>query len=332
MLKETLHSNEAKMEYVPIRIAHLLRMGEVRYDLYMKLGEDHFVKVIRQGESFLISDAERFQDKQLTHLYISQNDAQSFLKTFETNFGILMGSGRKNPDQKLTLSLEAMDVIEKLSRTLGWKPEMVATAKKCIDLALSCISANPDILAILNKQRKSPEAYYSQHSGPLAMVTAVFCQQLGWVSESSQTKLAMAALMHDMTLTNEYLDNADEWNQRAKNKSDVTVETVRYRNHPIEAAKMIQTIKNLPPDIDQIILQHHESPDAKGFPRGLNSGWISPMSAVFIISEDLINHLMDKEDLKGKIEEFVMSREKFYVEGNYKRVFQALKANLISHQ
>ena len=182
---------------------------------------------------------------------------------------------------------------------------------------------------MLKKQSNTPDAFYSQHAGPLAMVTTVFCQQLGWVSESSQVKLAMAALMHDMVLSDEHLHDVQKWNERARNSQDKSPETLKYRNHPIEAAKLIQTIKNLPPDIDQIILQHHETPDAKGFPRGLNSGWISPMSAVFIISEDLIQFISDSEDLRNRINEFVNLREKIYVEGNFKRVFQALKANLL---
>ncbi len=330
LLKECLPQPEQKTLYSAIRISHLLRLGEVHYDLYMKLSDDNYVKVIRSGESFLLSDAKRFNEKHLSHLYITNKDALDFLATFEANFELLMGFQKKNPGNNLILSLEAMDIIEKLGRTLGWRPEVVVTAKKCIDLAINTISTNPDILRVLKKQSNSPDTFYSQHAGPLVMVTTIFCQQLGWVSESSQVKLAMAALMHDMVLTDDHLRDVQKWNERARDSGDKSPETLKYRNHPIEAANLIQTIKNLPPDIDQIILQHHETPDATGFPRGLSSGWISPMSAVFIISEDLIQFISDSEDMRIRINEFVELREKFYVEGNFKRVFQALKANLMS--
>jgi response regulator RpfG family c-di-GMP phosphodiesterase len=330
-IKSMLDKKGPQDDFVPIRISHLLRTGEVQHDLYMKLGKENYVKVMHQGESFLKSDAERFKEKEISYLYIQEKDALLFLKSFEMNFWTLMASKGKTTEQKQWVILEGMDIIDKLGRSLGWRPELVATAKKCIDLALSCISTNPDILAILNKRQQNFDSFYSQHSGPLAMVCAVFCQQLGWVSESSQMKLAMAALMHDMTLPSEYFEHAEEWNIRARLKADTSSATVKYRNHPIEAAQLIQTIKNLPPDIDQIILQHHETPDSKGFPRGLSSGRISPMSAVFIISEDLVCFIKNHEDLDKKIMDFVESREKIYTEGNFKRVFQALKANLITH-
>jgi hypothetical protein len=46
------------------------------------------------------------------------------------------------------------------------------------------------------------------------------------------------------------------------------------------------------------------------------------MSAVFIISEVLIQLMNEAEDLRLKINEFVELRQKIYVEGNFKEFFR----------
>ena len=88
---------------------------------------------------------------------------------------------------------------------------------------------------------------------------------------------------------------------------------------------MLLKVKNIPPDVDQIILQHHELKDGTGFPRGLVSNRISPFATVFIIVEDLINFLGDTQDYHDKIHLFIKMRAERFDSGNFKKVFDVLK-------
>ena len=84
-------------------------------------------------------------------------------------------------------------------------------------------------------------------------------------------------------------------------------------------------MKNVPADVDQIILQHHELKDGSGFPRGLTSSRISPMASLFIIVEDLLTFLEGAEDMEEKVSLFLKHRESQYNSGNFKKVFDAVK-------
>lgn len=53
--------------------------------------------------------------------------------------------------------------------------------------------------------------------------------------------------------------------------------TFKYRLHPFEASKLIQSMKASPHDIDQILLQHQEKKDGSGFSLGITSSRISPL-------------------------------------------------------
>jgi response regulator RpfG family c-di-GMP phosphodiesterase len=138
----------------------------------------------------------------------------------------------------------------------------------------------------------------------------------------------MASLMHDLSLDENIYPNVEEWNKQAKNLSDRSPEIVRFRLHPLHASQTAQTIDVLPPDVEQIILQHHEAPDGSGFPRGLTANRIHYLSSVFIIAEDLVQFLADGEALETSLKDFLTWGENRYQQGNFKKIFDGMKAKM----
>lgn len=317
----------ANPPYVPIRISLLLRWGSGNADLFMKLSETKYVKVINAGEAFIPADAERFSGKGLTHLYITSDAADHFLEIFQKNMNLVIES-ESHSSEISVLSLESLENIERIASFLGWTPHVINAAKKAVTMAVKAASSQPNILKLLKQKSRDPSSNYSKHVSMQALLCCGFCHQLGWTSDSAQLKLGLAALMHDITVDENAYNDIFLWNQAASGNHDKTPEVIKYRNHPSDAANLLLTIKDLPPDVDQIILQHHENKDGGGFPRGLISSRISPMASLFIIVEDLINFMEDSEDIEGKISQFVKHRDGKYNSGNFKKVFDVVKDNV----
>lgn len=310
--------------YVPVRISMLLRTGSSDFDLYIKLSESKFVKVINAGEAFIPADAERFEAKGLQHLLITLEDADGFLKAFEKNLAMMITSENKTSDLSIT-SLETFETVERIASSLGWTPAVIHAAKHAVNLAVKAVSAEPNLVKLFKQKLSNPQSQYSNHVSMLALLSCGFCHNLGWVSESTQMKLGLAALMHDLVLDEKKYEDIMLWNMAASDLNDKSPEVQKYRNHPAEAANLILTMKDLPADVDQIILQHHEMKDGTGFPRGLISSRISPMASVFIIVEDLINFIEDSANFDEKIGLFIKHREVRYNSGNFKKVFDVMK-------
>jgi response regulator RpfG family c-di-GMP phosphodiesterase len=310
--------------YVPVRISSILRWGTANFDLYMKLSEFKFVKVINKDEAFLPADSERFLSKKVQHLYITAQDAGEYIKNFEQNLSLVINSRTKETDISV-LTLESMENVNKFAEVLGWTPDVMNAAKHAVNLAVRAVSAEPNILKLVKQKLEDPSSKYAAHVGTLALVTCGFCQQLGWSSESTQMKLGLASLMHDISIDEKKYENITPWNKAASDSQDKKADTLRYKNHPIDAAALIQSMKNVPADVDQIILQHHEKNDGSGFPRGLGQGRITPMACVFILVEDLITFLEDSPDFGENISLFVKLRSSQYNSGNFKKVFDVFK-------
>ncbi|GEM_PF-2261514 len=316
---------ETPPSYVPVRISFLLRLGTVHFDLFMKISDSRFVKVINADEAFVLEDAQRFYQKDLSHLYILKEEADLYLSSIENNLSQVQSENDKFPADLPAISLETLESVERLARTLGWREGVVDASKHAVNLAIKVVGNEPNLLNLLKYKLSNAHSKYSQHVGLVTLINCGFCHQLGWVSESSQMKIGLAALMHDITVDENIYENIEYWNSAASNSSDKTPEVVKYRNHPTEAVNLLLKVKNIPPDVDQIILQHHELKDGTGFPRGLVSNRISPFATVFIIVEDLINFIGDSQDYHEKIHLFIKMRSERYDSGNFKKVFDVLK-------
>lgn len=318
---------ETPPNFVPVRISLLMRWGSSSCNLYMKLSEGKYIKVINAGEAFLSDDAGRFSSKGLHHLYVTYEDAEGYLKNIEQNMTSLLKS-KDTPLDLTVVTLESLESIERLAASLGWTPEVLSAAKRGVDLAVKAVSTEPSILKLLKNKLHNSSSSYCAHVGMMSLLTCGFCYQLGWTSESTQMKLGLAALMHDLTIDEEVYKDPIMWNQAAADPMDKTPEVVKYRNHPGDAANLLLTMKGLPPDVDQIILQHHETKDGQGFPRGLTSSRISPMACVFIITEDLISYIEGAKEVDAKVVQFLKDKESRYNSGNFKKVFEALKTSV----
>lgn len=327
LINSIISPYEQPPKYVPVRISLLLRWGSSDYNLYMKLSPTNFVKVINAGEAFIPEEAERFRAKGLEYLHVTAEDAETYMKNFALNVLMVVNSEQEEIHGDLSvISLESLEAVGRIASSLGWTEEVVTAAKHAVNLAVKAVSKDPNIVNLLKTKLSGDPTKFTEHISKLALLTCAFCHQLGWTTESTQMKLGMAALIHDIALDDTYYEDTKTWNELARDLTNREPEVVKYRNHPLEASNFLLQMRDLPADVNQIILQHHELKDGTGFPRGLVAGWISPLTSVFIIVEDLLDFLEGDYILESRIKEFVVQREEQYDSGNFKKIFGVLKS------
>ncbi|MGE3609829.1 MAG: HD domain-containing phosphohydrolase [Bacteriovoracaceae bacterium] len=331
LLNSIIKKSETPVKYIPIRISFLLKQGEIKYDLYLKLSDTKYLKVMNQGEAFTQADSDRFQSKNLTHLFFSSQDSAAYLKCIEDQLTLLLNNKDVDGDELFSITMENIGPIRKLAMAIGWTQEVVDASKKIVSIAINTISKDKKIKELLERKLKSVDSDYNKHISYLTILSCVLCDELGWTSDASKLKLSMVAILHDISLDESYYQDSEEWIRRAMDPRDKTPEVIKYRNHPVDSASLLQSFKNLPPDIDQIILQHHETPQGTGFPRKLTSQRISPMSCLFIIVEDFTKFIIENnENYEGIISKFIALRDEYYSTGNFRKVFEAFKHKIIN--
>ena len=113
-----------------------------------------------------------------------------------------------------------------------------------------------------------------------------------------------------------------------KNAGTANPEIKAFLQHSTEGAQLLRRFRDIPPDTDKIVLEHHELPEGNGFPRGLTSSQISPLGCLFIVShhaaEKLLKMTEDKKEwsLAILLEDLAPER---WQSGNFKKIWQTLE-------
>ena len=85
---------------------------------------------------------------------------------------------------------------------------------------------------------------------------------MGWESDTTFHKLTLAAFFHDITISKPELAEFETMEQA--NKIGSRTDFLEVKGHPMAAAEVLRKFREIPPDVDVIVAQHHERPNGKG--------------------------------------------------------------------
>lgn len=312
--------------HVPIKLKVACEVASTRFDIYLKLSGTNFVKITNRESEFTEAEAEKLKSKGITEVHIKASESRNFLRLWEEHLLKKVARPSEGIPVDQMLAIDSLEQVERISRAFGWSKDAVKASQKVIKDSIAVLSSNERVSDLLKRKFAERNSPYTHHVGLLCYLTSVMCSELGM--PDAREKLIMASLMHDLSVDEGNYQTIHEWDKLGRNVSDRSPEAVRYRLHPVHASQTAQTIDVLPPDVDQIILQHHEAPDGSGFPRGLGHVRIHYLAAVFIIAEDLVRFLDDGVALETSMKDFLTWGSERYREGNFKKVFEGIRTKV----
>jgi response regulator RpfG family c-di-GMP phosphodiesterase len=327
--KKKSNPDSVSDKYVAVRLSLLIRLGFVNSDLYLKLSENNFVKVFHPQSEFTPEDGLRFLKKNVVTLYILKTDASKFIHDIEKSIALFVGQKKMMSSEEVTaFSAETVEATRKLIKVFGFTSETIRLTQQSMELSLSAVMQQPDLKKLLETKLRDADGAFASHSSSTAFLACGLTGYLEWASDFTRNKLSLAAIMHDIFVNEDVYPYPQDLNEKAAKREGVTPDLMEYIDHPSKAAKLIAGRTEFPPDVDHIIAQHHERPDGTGFPSKLNSSRIHPLAALFIVCEDLVNFLGNREDFSAGVQEFLALRTDTYGHGNFRKVMQAVTLGL----
>lgn len=325
IIKGVVTSPLVSPSHVPVKFTTLLTLPVAGCDAYIKLAQDNYIKVLNKGDSFTDADAANLKAKGFKELHVLASDCFSLLEEVEAALEKIPTAPGTAPDAGQTvMAIDALEEMQTLAKALGWSPELLEKTKKAVNKALKVLSKNQEILDILNQKLGDVNSPYTRHVGLLCYLTCALGSYFDWVGDSGKEKLVLVSMLHDLAVDEAIYHDINAWNAKASDFKDKAPEVVRYRMHTIEAAKKLHGVAVLPADVEQIILQHHEKADGRGFPRGISAARISHLATLFILIEDLVDCLSEDRTVDQGIEDFVIKGKEAYDNGNFKKFFEVI--------
>lgn len=313
-VEDQKHTEIERKSYVPVSLQLLKSVKKLECDIYLKVG-DKLLKMLNSGSTFDNNEYQKYDAKNVKFLYLKCEESKAFIVGFEKHIHDILDDNSLSSEQKV---MSIQDVIHESVSSFGINENVVNQAAQSVNLIKDKMNNDRQFKEVLGSIFDGGQNYLSQHSIALIYIGIAIAKKSNLYNEEMGNKLATAALLHDITLdyrsTDEYLITS--------------LESVgeNFLNHPQRAADLASKMKNMNPDVDKMIREHHEKPDGSGFPKGINAKQINILSAFFNFSHLVVETIYK---MKKAGDELTMENLRnhlplmHYNEGNFKKVIAA---------
>lgn len=317
---------ERNAEYIEIQGASLPGMGPMQGTVYLKMLDGRYIPVFKAGDRILESDIQHFLAKRPDQeFYLKRDELKALLRSRSGEIEALTSS-RPIEEERLEKTIRgSYGLVRDVVREIGFTPEAQSVAIASVEATLKILGARPKMKVILENLRSKEGDYIPSHSLNLGKVACALAHKIGWRSETTYFKLSLAAFLHDISLEEDSQAKVFDL-QLVSENSEFTADAIReIKMHPIRAAEYARQFQEVPYDVEQIVSQHHERPNGSGYPRGLVVRFFTPLSALFIVAQDLIEYSEENGDIS--FDGFFKKKELEYNVGIFRKIARALQTD-----
>jgi response regulator RpfG family c-di-GMP phosphodiesterase len=323
------------IQYVPINIFRLLRFSAWKCDLFIKLSNQKYVKILDKNDFYDNETICKYLDKSVTEFFVTNEDYVLFIQeSINTIFHRLNSINEDiNSDievsshEKFSTQLAAVNVVQNKVVQLGLDKSIIELMDKTVETCLISLKKDERINSMIQKIMRGTSYIYEQ-SLLCTYLVADMAKSMSWSSKEIYDKLCFASLLHNVCLQNDQAAMLEfklphEMSEKERGEFE------KIKDHPLQAAKIVKNCKNLPLGLEVIIAQHHERPDSQGYPQKLSYHQIAPLAALFIVADDFSSRIYQREVTHEVVGSILMQmKEVFYKAVNFKRPFDALCKSL----
>jgi response regulator RpfG family c-di-GMP phosphodiesterase len=305
--------------YVPLKLRNFYLFDKVGFNAYIELSKTKYIKVISKNKPYTESIIQEIKRKNIQYLFLEKDEHLNFLESSLKKINSSLS--KKGVPSKVLIQTQIAGAL------------IVHQYLQSIGITDSVIEASLNIVESIPKAYKGYEEKFMDflEKFPLehadlaeqSILCAYFCEaitySLGWRSNMARKKLVLAALIHDAHLADESLSKITHL-ENSEYKVLCEEERKDYVNHPKKASKMALHFTGFS-EVDFIIDQHHERPDAKGFPNGLNSNKITTISSIFILSDNFVRQLTTYGITRVSVLNVLSGLKGVFTHGNFKEPY-----------
>ncbi|MGZ3686853.1 MAG: HD-GYP domain-containing protein [Bdellovibrionota bacterium] len=309
--------------YCKIRTKLLIPVVPLKGDIYIKLSAAKFVKLFNEGDQFEPVDLEKYTVKKgIEHLHIQKKDVKEFIDKYSSDLDKQLRGASISIEEVASISDSIYDTVQELGRQLGFKRDVQDMTKAHMRLTVKAMGKSPTLAAVLERLESFKGNYIAAHSTLCGFLSCEIASQMEWASDATFQKLTLASFLHDITLENAELAQCTSV-EEVKKGPFTEVEKLDFQQHPMKCAEIARKFQEVPPDVDQIIVQHHEKPDGSGFPRKITHSHISPLACVFMVGHDLAD-IAIREGQSFDFKKAIAQIADRYTSSQFRRILSAV--------
>lgn len=262
------------------------------FDVFVRLGNGKYVKLLKAGDSFDSERVKSYITKGVTHFFIKVEAQEFFLQYCDK----LTESLLKNKEGFVGVKMAQVQNFGKETleflKSRGINEITLQSAGQFVRHANELVKQLNPVRYYILKSFLNNMALCDHGTGTV-MIVSMLCDKLDYKDEKILDVITLSAFLHDIGLLQMPAHFIDEDIDALKPE-----EVALFETHPTVGAELVRSIRMINPLIPQAIEQHHERRNRHGFPKKLGPGVISPVSELIGIADTF--HQLIKRAEKNK--------------------------------
>lgn len=287
-LKSLFKSIEIKEQgHISIPVDSLIHFKILPFDLFVKIGEDKFIKRIPAHEEIDAATFEGFQHKGINELYFERQHNRDFSVMLINNMINKVEKDYASIDEKLTATNEVYLTTHQIVGKLGFKPKMVEVCDSVLNqISEDVIKGKDNFSKFLEQLRTKTNLSFRYRL--MELTSFIGTQMIEATEEPSRRremikKLIFSSLFCDITLRNNDLIHVRRPDQMMKLS---LAEQKEVNEHALRASELVNKYQTAPLEASLIIKQHHGSLNGVGIPQDI-SPKILPLTKCLMAAQEI---------------------------------------------
>lgn len=247
------------------------------YDLYLRLGPDHFVQIGRNGTHSHVHQLKAFGSDLVPCFFVHRGEYGSYVDQtmLQAQAAVL---AEQDSFARARAVKKAMFAVLEQIRTSGFQNQSWENTKELSGLLNRLITEKPNLMSLMIELEKLGELH-ARHAVAVAITALMVGQELKLSAEKMEI-LGAGALLHDIGMIKIPIEIAQ------KRLVLMTPEELRiYKTHPHEGAQMLRECSHVPSEVLLMAYEHHENELGTGYPRELEKDKIHPLTKIVSLAD-----------------------------------------------
>lgn len=276
-------------KFTRIQMSELITGTKLIFDLYIRLNKNKFLKLFSQGDPFNENRVQKYISNKSDYLYFLTTDRKKYMSFMNELASKIIGNPKFSTESKVILMKGVIEKYVEEVYCTGLRPSLLEYSKTICENIHGLIKKTPDLNSIITKFELECASNYSD-SFLKSIYSVMILKNFNWHSSKTIETMLFGSYFHDIGLLK--LPMAlRQANYEKLSEGD----KLEYEKHCAFGVNILPDNHLINGQVKQIIYQHHELTDGKGYPEKINDLKIFPMAKILSFVIFFVDKMKEKK-------------------------------------
>jgi DNA-binding response OmpR family regulator len=323
ILTDIMPSENTEILYLPVKIDLLKNAVSVPCDLFVKISEKKYVKIINKDQSdAVIETVARYQIKGIDALYVEKPYFSTLSHLIVNDFFAAKADALPPAERGIKITESIMMV----TKDLGVSQVIIDSINESYTEVIKTLESEK-MSSLLASLALGENVFVVNHSYLTSIFAVTLCKCMEWSNVKIVNNLCMAALLHDLVLADNNLGFHDRDDMDVIKKLPAATQNLVFNHATILVDKLATTTK-IPSDVLSLISKHHEGRGKDSYPKAEFATQLSPVNCLFNVAHQFSIELYKIGFNNMKLDIAFGNLRNYYKGNNMKTFIDLLEKNV----